>query len=142
MKLKMKQKIVAFCAMGLIAIGGTGAAFANNHTDTNYKFNFGTLNGDRYTDGRKKVDNSKSYMKCNTMTNGYSYKAKVVANIGGGTRKDVGSPTYDFVTGTTRRMTNYVMEKGYRAAAIKANAGINIKETTETEVWSPDSYQG
>ena len=40
MKLKMKQKIVAFCAMGLIAIGGTGAAFANNHTDTNYKFNF------------------------------------------------------------------------------------------------------
>lgn len=80
-------------------------------------------------------------MKCNTMTNGYSYKAKVVANIGGGTRKDVGSPTYDFVTGTTRRMTNYVMEKGYRAA-IKANAGINIKETTATGVWSPDSYQG
>lgn len=52
MKLKMKQKIVAFCAMGLIAIGGTGTV------------------------------------------------------------------------------------------AIKANAGINIKETTATEVWSPDSYQG
>ena len=52
MKLKMKQKIVAFCAMGLIAIGGTGTV------------------------------------------------------------------------------------------AIKANAGLNIKETTATWVWSPDSYQG
>ncbi|MEG1411496.1 MAG: hypothetical protein RSD36_16780 [Terrisporobacter sp.] len=142
MKLKTKQKIIALCAMGMITIGSAGVSFANNHNDSTYTFNFGTLNGSRYTDGRKKEDASKSYMNCKTMTSGYSYKAKVQANIGGGERKDVGSPSYTFVTGTTRRMTNYVLEKGYRAATIKANSGINTKDTRATGVWSPDSYQG
>lgn len=142
MKQKTKQKIMALCAMGMMTIGSVGVSFANNHQDSSYTFNFGTLNGARYTDGRKKEDASKSYMKCNTMTSGYTYKAKVVANIGGGERKDVGSPSYTFSSGTIKKMTNYVFEKGYRAAAIKATAGINVKNTRATGVWSPDSYQG
>lgn len=143
MKLKkIGKKIVMLGAIGMICVGGILPVFANNYHDTSYVFNFGKLNGARYTDGRKKEDASSSYMNCQRITPGYSYTASVVASIGKDVYKEVGSESYDFVSGTKKSMSNYVVERGYRAAAIKAKSGINSKDVTASGLWSPDKYRG
>lgn len=78
-------------------------------------------------------------MRCNNITKGYKYSGEVVASISSDKYKDVGSPKYDFVSGTGTRMTNFVAEKGYRAAAIKGVIGTNAKDVTASGYWNPDT---
>ena len=116
------------------------SAYAGNTTDSSYQFEFGLLNGSEDTPGRAKKDTSKTYMKCNVITSGYNYTAKVYASLGGGNYVDASKGTkYTFSKGSHEYMTNNVRGLGYTAAAVKANSGINSKVVTAAGVWSPDS---
>lgn len=143
MKNKNLVRRLSVCAATcMILVGGVVPSFANNYTDTVFQFDFGLANGIRYTDGRAKTDKSKSYMKCNTITSGYSYSADVYASLSGGDSVYCGTGTsYTFNASTGGKyLTNYVRENGYTAAKIGAKAGFNIKNVTATGVWSPDNY--
>ena len=146
MKVKsLIKKLSISGAVSMILIGGVIPSFAsNNWKDSSFQFDFPALNSaDRYTPGRAKRDTSKSYMKCDTITAGYSYKAQVYASLGAGNYIDAsGGHIYEFTKGRSYYMTNLVREKGYTAAAIKANAGTNIRNVTAGGVWSPDNVNG
>lgn len=139
------RKTSVLFAVCMIFIGGAIPSFANNYKNTSFQFNFGLLNGSRYTPGRAKKDSSKSYMHCETITKGYSYEGKVYASTklkNELLRFDCsGGNSYPFKKGVDSYMTNYVKEKGFTAATIKANAGVNSREVIATGRWSPDNYR-
>lgn len=114
---------------------------AGNYSDTSYRFIFGEWQpySGWKTEKRAKRDDTSSYMSCNS-AQGYSYTAKVCAsnNPNDEWATDVGSPSYRFYSGYTFYMINYVYEKGYSYATIKAQPDGNANFTA-TGVWSPDS---
>lgn len=134
MKLK---KLIIPAAICMILAGGVIPSFANNHGDTGFEYNFGNFYGARYTEGRRKMDASSSYMNC--YGTGSKYHAEVVANLGGGDHADCGSPHYTFSSGSVWKMNNYVHEKHYRNAAIKAWPALHINTFSAHGLWSPDS---
>lgn len=144
MKIKnLGKKLSVIAAICMILIGGVTPALAVNWTDSSFQYDFGKLNQPEYTKGRAKHDTSKSYMHAQTITSGYTYKAKVYASLGGGNYVDCSNgTTYTFGKGTKHYMTNLVRERGYTAAAIQARAGFNVKNVTATGVWSPDNVSG
>lgn len=118
---------------------------AGNYKDTDFTFKFTEycpFLGHR-TAARAKQDYTSSYMKCKSLSNNYSYNATVYAvNPNGTTWTNtyyaVGSPSYTFRQGTTKYMINYVKEKGYSSACIRADQNFD-GTATATGVWSPDS---
>lgn len=135
MKLK---KLIIPAAMCMILAGGVIPSFANNYGDTTFKYSFGNFMGARYTEGRRKMDASSSYMDC--YSTGNTYVAEVVANLGDGEYANCKSPHYVFYSGSVKKMANYVHEKGYRNAAIKAWPSLHIgSKFSANGVWSPDS---
>lgn len=136
----IKKAIIPF-ALLMVLSGGIIKSSAST-THTGFRYEFGNLNGTRYTDGRAKANTSYAYMHCSNITSGYSYTGYVVASLGNGKFENAsGGHEYEFQSGTTQnRMVNYVRENNHTAAAIAANAGLHIFTTIEADgYWAPDT---
>ena len=134
----MKKKIVSIvlCIMFVLSMGIIGVS-ANNYTDTAYSFNFVNEYAPA-TNARAKLDDSYSYMKCNSTA--YTYTASVYARTSEFANEfiDVShGNVYQFSTGIYHKMTNFVKEDGnYSWAGI---IGFNPDgPCVASGVWSPD----
>lgn len=131
--------IMFFCSIFMINTQAKG-----NVSDKEFEFNFSDYTPYRgwLTENRLKMDDTSSYMKCNSISkSGYSYTAWVMAaklddhpEFG----IDVGSKKYVFYAGSERWMVNYVKEKGYSYARIEGWPNYNGIYRV-SGVWSPDS---
>lgn len=123
-------------------VGGSSPVFANNYTNSD--FTFTCENAMEYTSPRAKIDSSKMYMKCNSISvSGASYTAHA---IGTNSASDypVGTDcsrgyTYKFTAGTSYYMTNFVYENNYTFARIGGSPNYSY-DFTAKGVWSPDNY--
>lgn len=158
MRFKMMKKMPRVAAMGTAVLMLAGmlptVAMANNHEDDPWVFNVSAQGGKAYVSpaNRNKLDNTSSYMKCDTFTqiyiggSGDTYVGTVhgskgiklsdgLSDVYYGSRH---STSYTFKQGTVKYMTNFLYEAGYEYANIYCDA----KYTTYakfTGVWSPDS---
>lgn len=139
-KMKKTRKILLAGIFMFSIFGMTQPALANNYTDTDYKFVM--QNSMEYTSARKKTDTSKLYMKCNSISvKNASYTAHA---IGTNSKNVIGADcskgrTYNFTAGTSRYMTSWVKENGYKYARIGASSNYSYKFIAKG-VWSPDNY--
>ncbi|MDU6480897.1 MAG: DUF2712 domain-containing protein [Paeniclostridium sordellii] len=135
---KLGSKIMIPLAVGMILVGGVIPSFANNHSDTGFKFTYTPRV--QYTKGRAKTDYTSSWIKCDYMTPGWTACATVIAVDKEGNRRDVGSKTYGFKSGSGMYLTNFVKERGYSIAEIASNAiAMSSGSYLARGVWSPDS---
>lgn len=141
--LKRMKKLSAMLLAATITlgtIGGTTSVLANNYTDSDFTFPYGTTM--QYTTARLKTDDSKMYMKCNSVSvNNASYTAHA---IGTNSTSVIGTDcskgyTYKFGAGTSYYMTNWVNENGYTYGRIGAAPNYSYGFTAKG-VWSPDNY--
>ncbi|MGN0339893.1 MAG: hypothetical protein ACI4D0_05295 [Lachnospira sp.] len=134
----LRGKLVALLSFVTLIVVTVVPAFANNHSDSGFVFNFG--NGYwQTTPERVKEDASYVYMKCTTChTPGDSYEAYVWGyNSSLDSDFESGGP-YSFKNGVVHKMTNYVYENDGDYAYVKARhtgSGVGIF----SGVWSPDS---
>lgn len=143
MKLKSIKRTVGALLMATIIAGIVGTTTqvqaANNWRDTDFSFTM--KNKMKYTSARAKKDSSKIYMKCKTVSKeGATYTAHA---IGTNSTKKTGVDcsrgyTYVFGAGTSRYMTNWVYENGYKYARIGAMPNYSYKFVARG-VWSPDN---
>ena len=143
--LKRMKKLSAMLLAATISLGTIGGAvpvLANNCTDTSFTFTYGVSM--KYTAARAKMDTSKLYMKCNSVSkSGASYTAHA---IGTNSSSSIGSDCsrgyiYNFGAGTTYYMTSWVKEEGYSMARIGASPNYSYGFTANG-VWSPDNCSG
>lgn len=143
----MKKRKILLTLAGILVFSmnvfGTTSSAAGNYHDTTFAFSFSNYSPSYLgwvTTPREKLDYTSSYMKCKSATSGHSYVAFVGAcrSIDDPYRYEVGSPSYTFVQGTTRYMINYVKERGYDYACIKAEPN-DYATWNASGVWSPDS---
>lgn len=138
---KLGKKLIIPVAMCMILAGGVIQSFANNSGDRDYNFYFSRWGDTEYTDGRAKNDKTSSYMKCKELGGNYSYKGTVVASHRGGYTELEGTPSYTFKRGTVKFMANYVKERNFTAASIKARMSMNPVNVIASGSWSPDSVR-
>ena len=130
--------LVLFFAVTSVQLG-MNRVNANNHKDT--KFNFYFHNYFDHTEGRKKTDDSSSYMKCTELRDNASYSAYVYGSneTTGNFAEDVSHGYhYLFKRGTKYYMRNWVYEENLKYAVIYANQSIPFPTFTKG-FWSPDS---
>ena len=141
-RMKKLSAVLLAATISLGTIGGAVPVLANNYTDTSFSFTYG--NSMKYTSARTKMDTSKLYMKCNSVSkSGASYTAHA---IGTNSSSSIGTNcsrgyTYNFGAGTTYYMTSWVKENGYSMARIGASPNYSYGFSARG-VWSPDNYNG
>lgn len=138
--IKLRKKFIISATMIMaLSMGTLLSVQANNHDDSYLTFNF--RNSILSTSARAKLDDSSSWMKCNSMSvSGSSFTAHVYgAKTSGGNRYDAsGGHFYTFYSGTGVYMTNLVKESGYSYAGMitSPNNGYSYNAAV---AWSPDS---
>lgn len=139
--IKKTMSKVLLTAMTLM-MACTLQVHANNHDDSKFSFTFsGSQN---FTEVREKMDTSKLYMKCESITSGTSYTAHAIG-YNSSTRTNVDCSrgyTYTFnKAGQSYYMTSWVYENGYRYARIAASPNYNYSFEASGK-WSPDNVNG
>ena len=124
---------VMTCAALMLPVFSLGVS-ANNCKDMDYDFYFTRTVA--WTTAEPKLDNSSSYMKCNSA--GRSYTAYVYAPVNGKQLDCSMGHAYSFQGGTTHYMLNNVRERGYHGAGIVATRSFSYSYEAHG-VWSPDS---
>lgn len=139
---KMKKMLGAVLLSAMVfSLAGNASVFANNCQDTEFSLHF---NGtQKYTQARKKTDDSSMYMKCNSITKNTAYTAHAIGCKSVATsaaRVDCSrGHVYTFKNaGQYYFMLNWVKEDGYAYARILASPNYGYKFETKG-VWSPDS---
>lgn len=137
------KKTAGLLIAGIIATGTIGTAIpvmANNYADSNFTFKM--KNHMEYTSARVKMDTSKLYMKCDSISNSNaSYTAHSIGtNNTGVTGADCSKGyVYVFKKGDAYYMTSWVKENGYSYARIGGSPNKSY-DFTAKGVWSPDNY--
>lgn len=137
-KKSTKGKVVTGIIAGTLICMTAIPAFANNHSDWGFEFDF---NNDYYqtTPERVKEDDSYVYMKClSSRSSGDSYDAHTW-----GWNSDLNimfesSGAYTFYEDSEIKMINYIYENDGDYAFIKARHS-GDGEGKFTGLWSPDS---
>lgn len=125
-----------------LMMAGTIQVYANNWQDKDFSF---TFNGaQKYTAAEQKMDTSKLYMKCNSITSGTSYTAHAIG-YSPSTGKNVDcSRGYSYTFNKPAQsyyMTSWVYEDGYRWAKIAASPNYGYSFSASGK-WSPDNVNG
>ena len=138
---KLIKKVVGSCLLTfmLFSLMGNAVALGNNHTDSEFSFNF--YGEELYTVGREKTDTSKMYMKCISIEEDMSYMAHAVGRRTPYSTEKVDCSRgfgYVFEAGVYHYMRNWVYENGYYYGAIAANQ-VYANRFLASGKWSPDN---
>lgn len=137
----MKKKLGSILCLTMLFVSMSiiGSKAAGNYHDTVFSFNFTHGGYTQFTSSRNKLDYTSSYMKCKYTS--HSYSARVYGEDGW--RIDVSKEHwYNFNTGTTRYLINFVKENGYPRACIgieSTDYNIYSPGFNANGLWSPDS---
>jgi hypothetical protein len=139
----MKKRIVGLALCFALVASMMLPAFAYAGNTTPYGFYF-TFNGNlAQTDSEYKATSSSVRMAADYVTTGKTYIASVQARANGNSMVDipVDGEAYTFSNGTIRNnMINYVNERGYQYAGIRAAQYYSDPTFIAYGTWRPDAW--
>lgn len=149
-KLRITSGLAAFYMLAAVVIIGskTGIiAQANNYTDTAFSFDYNGDGSDITTVARSKTDNTYSYVKSNSNSNGtMNVAAEAKTGIVSGQYGDpfgYGYCTswYSVAKGNYKYFPNSAHSLGYSATYLAISSSDHLAHHFEG-VWSPDNISG
>lgn len=136
---KRSTLLAGVAALLVLILSAPAIALANYNSNTWYSSYAYSRNVTK-TSARQKMDKTKSWNDCRSVTDGVTHTVEVVGNKNSETYF-VGSPVYTWTPGKSGYLTNYVKENGYSWAQLWFN---NLKNygITISGYWSPDNSSG
>ncbi|MBP2058369.1 hypothetical protein J2Z60_001548 [Lactobacillus colini] len=132
----LKSGLVAALGTAMLAVGTTGIASANNHSDSLFDFTLGRFQTSSFSAPRLKTDKSRSYAKVTEIGVGQAHIWTIRAN---GASIDTGS--VDLGQGESAKIYNRAYEMYGRT---NIELGVHARDWRAVRVhvrglWSPDS---
>lgn len=149
-KSRISKGLVAFYMIATLVVIGSKTstiAQANNYTDTAFSFNYNGDGSDVTTIARSKTDNTYTYVRSSTNSNGtMNVAAEAKAGITSGQYGDPFGYTYctswyQIISGNRKYFPNSAHSLGYSATYLAISSADHLVHHFEG-VWSPDNISG